>query len=185
MSRLESDRLRLRQWQAADLPAFAEMGADPVVMEHFPARLDRERSDALALRFKAMIDDRGWGVWALERKAGGEFIGFVGLNIPSDELPFSPCVEIAWRLAQGYWHQGYASEAARVALRFGFVELNLEEIVAFTSLGNLRSQAVMARLGMRRSPENFQHPALPEGHPLREHCLYRLARGEWRAFSSR
>ncbi len=185
MSRLESDRLRLRQWQAADLPAFAEMGADPVVMEHFPARLDRERSDALALRFKAMIDDRGWGVWALERKAGGEFIGFVGLNIPSDELPFSPCVEIAWRLAQGYWHQGYASEAARVALRFGFVELDLEEIVAFTSLGNLRSQAVMARLGMRRSPENFQHPALPEGHPLREHCLYRLARGEWRAFSSR
>ena len=185
MSRLESDRLRLRQWQAADLPAFAEMGADPVVMEHFPARLDRERSDALALRFKAMIDDRGWGVWALERKAGGEFIGFVGLNIPSDELPFSPCVEIAWRLAQGYWHQGYASEAARVALRFGFVELNLEEIVAFTSLGNLRSQAVMARLGMRRSPENFQHPALPEGHPLREHCLYRLARGEWRAFPSR
>ncbi|MEZ7910561.1 MAG: GNAT family N-acetyltransferase [Propionivibrio sp.] len=185
MSRLESDRLRLRQWQAADLPAFAEMGADPVVMEHFPARLDRERSDALALRFKAMIDDRGWGVWALERKAGGEFIGFVGLNIPSDELPFSPCVEIAWRLAQGYWHQGYASEAARVALRFGFVELDLEEIVAFTSLGNLRSQAVMARLGMRRSPENFQHPALPEGHPLREHCLYRLARGEWRAFPSR
>ena len=185
MSRLESDRLRLRQWQAADLPAFAEMGADPVVMEHFPARLDRERSDALALRFKAMIDDRGWGVWALERKAGGEFIGFVGLNIPSDELPFSPCVEIAWRLAQGYWHQGYASEAARVALRFGFVELNLEEIVAFTSLGNLRSQAVMARLGMRRSAENFQHLALPEGHPLREHCLYRLARGEWRAFSSR
>ena len=185
MSRLESDRLRLRQWQAADLPAFAEMGADPVVMEHFPARLDRERSDALALRFKAMIDDRGWGVWALERKAGGEFIGFVGLNIPSDELPFSPCVEIAWRLAQGYWHQGYASEAARVALRFGFVELDLEEIVAFTSLGNLRSQVVMVRLGMRRSPENFQHPALPEGHPLREHCLYRLARGEWRAFSSR
>ena len=185
MSRLESDRLRLRQWQAADLPAFAEMGADPVVMEHFPARLDRERSDALALRFKAMIDDRGWGVWALERKAGGEFIGFVGLNIPSDELPFSPCVEIAWRLAQGYWHQGYASEAARVALRFGFVELDLEEIVAFTSLGNLRSQAVMARLGMRRSPENFQHPALPEGHPLREHCLFRLARGDWRAFSSR
>ena len=185
MSRLESDRLRLRQWQAADLPAFAEMGADPVVMEHFPARLDRERSDALALRVKAMIDDRGWGVWALERKAGGEFIGFVGLNIPSDELPFSPCVEIAWRLAQGYWHQGYASEAARVALRFGFVELDLEEIVAFTSLGNLRSQAVMVRLGMRRSPENFQHPALPEGHPLREHCLYRLARGEWRAFSSR
>ena len=185
MSRLESDRLRLRQWQAADLPAFAEMGADPVVMEHFPARLDRERSDALALRFKTMIDERGWGVWALERKAGGEFIGFVGLNIPSDELPFSPCVEIAWRLAQGYWHQGYASEAARVALRFGFVELDLEEIVAFTSLGNLRSQAVMARLGMRRSPENFQHPALPEGHPLREHCLYRLARGDWRAFSSR
>lgn len=185
MSRLESDRLRLRQWQAADLPAFAEMGADPVVMEHFPARLDRERSDALALRFKTMIDERGWGVWALERKAGGEFIGFVGLNIPSDELPFSPCVEIAWRLAQGYWHQGYASEAARVALRFGFVELDLEEIVAFTSLGNLRSQVVMVRLGMRRSPENFQHPALPEGHPLREHCLYRLARGEWRAFSSR
>ena len=185
MSRLESDRLRLRQWQAADLPAFAEMGADPVVMEHFPARLDRERSDALALRFKTMIDERGWGVWALERKAGGEFIGFVGLNIPSDELPFSPCVEIAWRLAQGYWHQGYASEAARVALRFGFVELDLEEIVAFTSLGNLRSQVVMVRLGMRRSPENFQHPALPEGHPLREHCLYRIARGDWRAFPSR
>ena len=179
MKGFESERLRLRPWRTEDLPPFAEMSADPEVMAHFPALLDRAASDALALRCQALIEERGWGFWAVECKEDGQFIGFVGLHVPVDALPFSPCVEIGWRLARPYWHRGYASEAARAALRFGFVDLHLEEIVAFTTLGNARSQAVMSRLGMRRTAENFQHPALPEGHALREHCLYRLTRREW------
>lgn len=151
---LETSRLRLRQWRAEDFAPFAAMNADPYVMAHFPAPLGRAESDALAERC---------------------------LNRPMAELPFSPCIEIGWRLARPFWQHGYASEAARAALAFAFDTLGLDEIVSFTSLGNQRSQAVMARLGMQRASEHFQHPALPIGHALREHCLYRLARSDWRA----
>ena len=176
---LETPRLRLRQWRDADFAPFAVLNADPQVMAHFPAPLDKAESDALAARCRDLIAAQGWGFFATETKAGGEFIGFVGLNRPTAELPFSPCVEIGWRLARPFWQQGYASEAAGAALAFAFDHLAQDEVVAFTSLGNRRSQAVMETLGMSRAADSFQHPALPVGHALREHCLYRLARNAW------
>lgn len=178
MIQLETSRLRLRLWRDEDFAPFAALNADPQVMAHFPATLDRAESDVLAARCQSLIEAQGWGFWATEIKASGDFIGFVGLHRPIAELPFSPCVEIGWRLARPFWGQGYASEAARAALSFAFNDLALAEVVAFTSLESRRSQAVMERLGMRRA-ENFEHPALPPGHPLREHCLYRLAVSAW------
>lgn len=172
---LQTERLRLRQWRDADREPFAALNADPRVMAFFPAPLDRAASDAMADRCAALIAQRGWGFWALELMASGEFIGFAGLHTPSPELPFSPCVEVGWRLAFRHWGKGYATEAAKTALEVAFETLALPEIVAFTVPANLRSRAVMARLGMRESG-SFEHPALPLGHPLRPHCLYRLQR---------
>lgn len=172
---LETERLRLRQWRLADREPFAAMNADPRVMEYFPAELTRAESDAIADRCQFLIEERGWGFWAAECKATQEFIGFVGLHTPSAELPFSPCVEVGWRLAFARWGKGFASEAAKEALRVGFHSLGLKEIVSFTAVGNLRSRAVMERLGMRESG-TFDHPHVPEGLGLRRHCLYRLAR---------
>ena len=174
-----TERLAFRAWQDEHRAPFAAMNADTEVMRYFPAALTAEQSNAGIDIWLRQFADQGWSNWAVELRDTGEFIGFIGLTVPRRQLPFSPCVEIGWRLARPYWHRGYASEAARVALRFGFVDLHLEEIVAFTTLGNARSQAVMSRLGMRRTAENFQHPALPEGHALREQCLYRLTRREW------
>ena len=147
-------------------------------MEFFPATLTREKSDALADRLEGLIAERGWGFWAVEVKDSGAFAGFTGLHTPKAELPFSPCVEIGWRMLPEFWDKGYATEAAREALRVGFSELNLPEIVSFTALPNTRSWAVMERLGMRRDPATFEHPDVPEG-PLRTHCLYRLRRDAW------
>ncbi|MBS0369748.1 MAG: GNAT family N-acetyltransferase [Proteobacteria bacterium] len=178
---IDTPRLRLRQWRAADRAPFAALNADPRVMAHFPSTLDRTASDAIAERSEALIAERGWGFWAVERRDSGDFIGFVGLNVPTAALPFSPCVEIGWRLVHAAWGQGLASEAARAALTAGFETLGLAEIVSFTALSNRRSQAVMERLGMRRTAEDFDHPVLPEGHPLRRHCLYRLNADGWRA----
>jgi RimJ/RimL family protein N-acetyltransferase len=175
----DTERLRLRQWRAADREPFAQLNADPRVMAYFPSPLDRAASDALAERIRSLIDERGWGFWATELKSTGEFIGFVGLHMPMAQLPFSPCVEIGWRLAYAHWGRGYATEAARGALHVGFDVLNFSEIVSFTAVGNARSRAVMERLGMVQAAETFQHPALPAGHPLQEHCLYRLAKARW------
>ncbi len=179
----ETERLRLRQWKAADRDPFAALNADPRVMKFFPASLDRIASDAMADHCQALIMERGWGLWATETKEAGQFIGFVGLHIPSSELPFSPCVEIGWRLAFQYWGRGFATEAARSALRVGFELLGLPEIVSFTAVSNGRSRAVMERLGMRESPGTFEHPSVPTGHRLREHCLYRLSCKQWRDMS--
>jgi len=176
----ETERLFLRQWRPADREPFAAMGEDPRVMEFFPALLSRAESDAAADRFESLLAERGWGFWAVERKATGRFIGFVGLNVPAAELPFSPCVEIGWRLAFDAWEQGFATEAARGSLHVGFETLGLDEIVAFTAVGNARSRAVMLRLGMHEDAATFPHPRVPEGSPLREHCLYRLSREEWK-----
>jgi len=171
----QTTRLLLRQWKPGDRVPFAAMNADPRVMQHFPALLSRAESDAMADRCQALIEERGWGFWAVELKASGTFIGFVGLHTPAAALPFSPCVEIGWRLAADYWGQGLASEAARAALEVGFGRLDLSEILSFTAVENRRSRAVMERLGMRES-EEFEHPGLPVGHPLRLHCLCRLDR---------
>jgi RimJ/RimL family protein N-acetyltransferase len=174
----ETERLRLRQWIESDREPFALLNADPRVMEFLPSILDRAASDAMIDRLQTKIADRGWGFWAVELKQDKQFIGFVGLEIPRADLPFSPCVEIGWRLAFEYWGKGYATEAAQAALKVVFEQLELSEIVSFTALSNHRSSAVMERLGMNREAETFEHPSLPIGHPLREHCLYRLSRGK-------
>lgn len=174
---IETERLILRQWRAEDFAPFGQMNADPVVMEYFPKLLSREESDGFAAKFKGLIEKNGWGLFAVEIKETGEFIGFVGLNPVDYDTPFTPAVEIAWRLARPYWGKGYATEAAQAALRYGFETLGLAEIVAFTTEQNSRSRAVMERLGMERDPEeDFDHPKLPAGHPLLRHVLYRLKR---------
>lgn len=175
-----TERLLLRRWRPEDREAFAALNADPVVMEHFPATLSRQESDKVADRIAENFADRGFGLWAVEIPAVAPFIGFVGLSVPRYVTPFTPCVEIGWRLARAWWGAGYASEAARAALRQGFEKLGLAEIVSFTAIPNVRSQAVMQRIGMRHCPdESFDHPVLEEGHPLRRHVLYRLTRDEF------
>lgn len=176
---LETARLRLRQWTETDLEPFAQLNADELVMEFFPSRLSRAESDALAERIQSAIAERGWGFWAVEVKELHDFIGLVGLNIPSSNLPFNPCVEIGWRLDLPYWGKGYATEAAEAALAFGFETLELEKIVSFTALKNVRSQAVMQRLHMQRSSQTFMHPSVPADSDLREHCLYELSQIDW------
>ncbi len=175
----ETERLRLRQWIESDREPFARLNADPKVMECFPNLLDRAASDAMVDRLQALINDRGWGMWAVELKVDSQFIGFVGLHVPKADLPCSPCVEIGWRLALPYWGKGYATEAAREVLKVGFERLNLPEIVSFTATINRRSYTLMERLGMSRETETFEHPSVPVGHPLREHYLYRLSREKW------
>ena len=176
---LETPRLRLRHWRDEDLAPFAALNADPVVMEFFPKPLDRAESDAAVARIRDHFARHDFGLWAVEVPGVAEFIGFVGLCVPRFEAHFTPCVGIGWRLARDHWGYGYASEAARAALSFGFRDRSLEEIVSFTVPANQRSRAVMERIGMTRSPDDdFDHPALPEGHPLRRHVLYRARRLE-------
>ena len=170
-----TERLLLRPWTDSDREPFAALNADPAVMEHFPSPLDRKDSDTLADRIAAGIEQRGWGLWALEAPDG--FIGFTGLSIPTFEADFLPAVEVGWRLARSAWGKGYASEAASAALRYGFEELVLEEVVSFTAKTNLRSARVMRRIGMVLVGE-FEHTVLPEGHRLRPHVLYRATGNE-------
>jgi ribosomal-protein-alanine N-acetyltransferase len=166
----------LRRWRDEDREPFAALNADPRVMEFFPGTLSRAESDALVDRIEAHFDKHGFGAWAIEVPGVAGFVGFTGLSVPRFEAPFMPCVEVGWRLAVDHWGKGYASEAARLALSYGFETLDLPEIVSFTATTNRRSTAVMERLGMRRDPaDDFDHPALPEGHRLRRHVLYRLS----------
>ncbi len=171
--RLAGPRVELRPWLDSDLDSFAAMNADPEVMEFFPSPLTRERSQAVLEKLQRGISERGWGLWAVE--IAGDFAGFTGLAEPAFEAPFTPCVEIGWRFHRRFWGQGYALEAARLSLRFGFERLRLREIVSFTARPNERSQRVMQRLGMsHNSDEDFEHPAIPAGHPLSWHVLYRI-----------
>jgi RimJ/RimL family protein N-acetyltransferase len=179
--RLETARLLLREWRDADREPFAAMNADPRVMEHFPNRLTTLESDALIDRMIERWMGDGFGLWAVERQGDGRFLGFTGFAAPTFEAHFTPAVEIGWRFAVEAWGHGYATEAARAALRFGFEDLDLAEIVSFTVPANVRSRAVMERIGMTRDPaDDFDHPRIPEGNPLRHHVLYRLARQRWR-----
>ena len=174
---LRTDRLLLRGWRPGDRAPFAALNADPVAMEHFPSTMTREASDAFADRIQAGIEERGWGLWAVEVPGEADFIGFVGLNEATFPAPFTPAVEVGWRLAPAHWGRGYATEAARATVADGFDRLGLAEIVSFTTAANRRSRAVMERLGMRRDPgEDFEHPSVPLGHPMRRHVLYRLSR---------
>jgi RimJ/RimL family protein N-acetyltransferase len=182
MTELSTDRLLLRQWRDSDRDPFAALNADPAVMEHFPSLQSREVSDGLIDRNLQAIDERGWGLWALEVKETGEFIGFTGLSVPSFEAPFLPGVEIGWRLAKGAWGNGYATEAALAALAHGFGPAGLDEIVSFTATTNVPSQRVMQRIGMAHDEAgDFDHPRLPDGHRLQRHVLYRINRAQWEA----
>ena len=177
---LPTERLLLRRWRDSDLDPFAALNADPIVMEHFPARLTRAESDAMVERIEAGFRTRGFGNWAVEIPGVADFIGYVGLSVPSYDTPFMPAVEVGWRLDHRYWGKGYATEGARAALAFGFREAGLSEIVSFTVPANVRSWRVMERLGMTRDPaDDFDHPMLPPGHPLRRHVLYRLSRSAY------
>ncbi len=176
-----SERLLLRQWRDADRRPFAALNADPEVMRYFPSTVEAAVSDALLDHCRDAIEREGWGLWAVEVQATAQLIGFVGLNRPVWEAPFTPCTEIGWRLARSAWGQGYATEAARVALEVAFDVIGLDEVVSFTAVVNRPSRAVMCRLGMIHDPsEDFDHPMVDEGHPLRRHVLYRLGRDEWR-----
>ncbi|MDE1460964.1 GNAT family N-acetyltransferase [Spartinivicinus poritis] len=176
---LKTERLTLRQWQSEDYKFFAALNADPVVMKYFPSCLSAVQSDAFADKLVSLIAKRGWGLWAVELKDTAQFIGFVGLHQPEAELPFTPCVEIGWRLAKAYWGVGYATEAAQAALQFAFDTLNLNEVVSFTSVTNKQSQAVMQRLGMVNTRQNFEHPSVSAESPLREHVLYKITKQQW------
>lgn len=175
LQKISTARLRLRQWQTKDREPFAALNADPRVVEFLPGPLSRTESDALADRIEAHIRDKGFGLWAVEIIDGGRFAGFIGLSVPRFAAHFAPCVEIGWRLAFAEWGRGYASEGARAALKFGFEELGLTEIVSFTTAGNWRSRRVMEGIGMTRTEsDDFDHPSLPAGHPLQRHVLYRI-----------
>ncbi|MGW1344883.1 GNAT family N-acetyltransferase [Kribbella sp. NPDC002412] len=182
MTELSTNRLLLRQWRESDREPFATLNADPAVMEHFPSIQTRDVSDALIDRNIPLIDERGWGLWALEVRETGRFIGFTGLSVPSFDAHFMPAVEIGWRLAKEAWGNGYATEAARAALAHGFGPAGLEEIVSFTATTNLPSQRVMQRIGMTHDAAgDFDHPRLPDGHRLQRHVFYRIARAQWEA----
>ena len=174
MGELRTERLLLRRWRESDLEPWAAMNADPEVREHLGGVITREQSDASVAAFTAEFDERGYGWWALEVRATGEFIGFAGLDDVEPNVPFTG-VEIGWRLARSSWGHGYATEAARATLTFGFETCDLPEILAITTAGNHRSQAVMRRLGMTHNPaDTFDDTTAPEG-PIR-HVVYRITR---------
>lgn len=175
--RLVTDRLVLRGWRDADREPFAALNDDPRVMEHFPSALGRAESDALVDRIVAHWHDDSIGLWAVERTSDGAFLGFTGLTAPTGVPGMPPFVEVGWRLAVHGWGRGYATEAALAAVTWGFDVRELDEIASWTTVLNVKSQAVMRRIGMTHDPaDDFDHPRLPEGHPQRPHVLYRLRR---------
>jgi RimJ/RimL family protein N-acetyltransferase len=174
---LRTERLVLRPWRDADFAPFAALNADPRVMEFFPKTYSADESAEGMARIRGHFATHGFGLWALQPIAGGPIIGMAGLAVPHFQAHFTPCVEVGWRLAVEHWGRGYATEAARAALAFGFGRLGLLEIVSFTTTHNWRSRRVMERLGMSYTPDDdFLHPGIPDGHALRPHVLYRLPR---------
>jgi RimJ/RimL family protein N-acetyltransferase len=177
---LRTERLLLRPWVDEDKEAFAAMNADPAVMQHFPSVLTREESDATVTRILRHFDERGYGMWAVEVVGQASFIGFLGLASPRFEAPFTPCVEVGWRLARAHWDKGYATEGARAAVKAGFEHYGLVQIVSMTVPGNVRSRHVMEKLGMTRDPaDDFVHPLIDPANPLAHHVLYRLTKAKW------
>lgn len=180
---LQTERLILRGWQPSDLAPFAQINADAEVMQYFPATLSWQESEALIERIKNHHQVHGFGLWAVEERTTGAFMGLIGLNVPTFQAHFTPAVEVGWRLAKAFWGKGYATEGARKAISYGFEVIGLTEIVSFTAQSNLRSIAVMKRLGMTyQEADDFDHPSLPSNHPLQRHVLYRLSSNQ--AFSN-
>jgi RimJ/RimL family protein N-acetyltransferase len=179
---LNTSRLLLRAWRREDEAPFAELNADAKVTELLLGPFSREQSDAQVESFRKHFLHQGFGRWAVEIPGVASFIGMVGISTIPYQAHFTPGVEIVWRLARQYWEQGFATEAARAALAFGFEHAGLQEIVALTVAANLRSQGVMKGLRMVRNPaDDFDHPLVPRGHPLKRHVLYRLSKAGWAA----
>ncbi|MBT4711703.1 MAG: GNAT family N-acetyltransferase [Alphaproteobacteria bacterium] len=177
MDAIETDRLVLRQWRDSDFAPFAALNADPRVMEFYPGPLSTQDSDAFAHRIQESLARDGFGLYATEVKSSGRFIGYVGFAHAEFAAPFTPAIEIGWRLGFGAWGFGYATEAALACLDHGFSHLGFDEVVSFTSRQNARSIAVMKRLAMETNPsDDFEHPKVPERHPLRPHVLYRITK---------
>jgi len=175
VAEITTDRLILRGWREADLAPWAAMNADPEVRRYVGPLLTLEQAGAWALNYQDDLDRYGFGFWAVEIRTSGEFIGFTGLNTVDDQMPFSG-VELGWRLARPAWGHGYATEAGLAALRYGFGTMGLPEVLAVTMARNVRSQAVMRRIGMTTDPaEDFDDPDVGEG-PLRRHLVYRKLR---------
>lgn len=177
---LETERLILRRWQDSDLEPFSAITADTEVRRYYPSTLTKGETKSLVERIESHFAREGFGLWALVLKSSGEFIGYTGLSKPTFEAHFMPCVEIGWQISRKHWGKGYAPEAARKSLEDGFVRLKLEEIVSFTTTLNAQSIRVMEKLGMQRNPaDDYEHPMLPDGHPLKPHVLYRLPKAVW------
>ncbi len=177
---LRTERLLLRRLCSNDIDAFAAMNADAEVMRYFPACLDRAETEALIGRMNRHFERYGFGWWAVETQDTAAFVGFVGLLVPAFHAHFTPCVEVGWRLVRRFWGQGYATEAGRASINFAFEQLEVDEVVSMAVAANEPSRRVMAKLGMnRRSEDDFGHPKIPFGHPLRHHVLYRLKRQDW------
>jgi RimJ/RimL family protein N-acetyltransferase len=180
MTIISTERLILRRWQDSDRQPFAEINADPRVMEFFPNTLTREQSDRVVDRIEASFTQRGFGLCAVELRSDRSFLGFIGLSVPNFEAHFTPCVEIGWRLAANTWGQGFAPEGASAMAAYAFNTLKLDSLVSFTAEQNIRSRRVMEKIGMTFNPaDTFDHPNLPEGHQLRRHVLYRLRANEF------
>jgi len=181
---LKSERLILRQWTEKDYSAFAEINASSKVMEHFPSTLNERESNEFAFKLKDLISRRGWGLWVIEEKPSGAFVGYCGLHEVPPVLSFYPAVEIGWRLSDRVWGKGYATESAQMVLNFAFSQLSLDEIVSFTSTTNHKSQNVMKRIDMQNTNNNFLHPKVAEGSPLQEHVFYKITKQQWFALGT-
>lgn len=168
----ETERLILRSWKREDLAHFAVMNRDVQVMKYFPALLSYEESEAFYHRIQNELEQQGWGLYAVEQKATGQFIGYVGLHNIGFDADFTPGVEIGWRLCAWCHNNGYATEAAAAVLRLAR-EHDLSCLYSFTAQPNKASERVMQKIGMEKIGE-FEHPALPESSPLRTHVLYRI-----------
>ncbi len=175
LDRIETQRLILRRWRETDRAPFAAINADPKVMEYFKTPLTRAESDSFIDRMEDVFEQNGYSFWAVEEKISGKLLGLTGLAPVMFDAPFTPAVEIGWRIASDSWGKGYAPEAARMAFDIGFRYLDLPEIVSFTAVINQKSRSVMEKLGMTQDVAgSFDHPNLPEGHMLRPHVLYRM-----------
>lgn len=168
---IETERLGLRRWNDDDIPYFISMNKDPEVMEFFPKLLTADETRSFVERSEQHFNEQGFALWAAELKETGRFIGMIGLAVPRFETDFTPCVEVGWRLGREFWGKGYAQEGGKACLEYGFTQLCLPQIVAFTSVYNTKSENVMQKIGMTFI-EEFDHPEIPVGHKLRRHVLY-------------
>ena len=183
---LNTERLILRPWREGDRAPFAALNSDTHVMEFLGSPLSREQSDAMVDRIVAKWDSDGTGLWAVEVRGGAEFIGFIGLALQTFPSHFTPCIEVGWRLGRDWWGQGFAPEGALEALRYGFEVRHLDEIVSMTTVGNTKSRRVMEKIGLHCDErDDFEHPNVAAGDPLRQHVLYRRSRSDWFASASR